>query len=234
MKRFYEKVTVEADDDASVFAVMLDRKPVQTPARRQLQVPSAALAQAIADEWEAQGDEIVVDRMPLTQVAATALDRVALDVGAYAQQVAAYGETDLVCYRADRPDILVARQAATWQPLVDWVAEALSAPLTVTDGVAPVTQPPGSLATLQDAVAAHDIFEMSALGLATTASGSLVIALALSRGRLDVDTAFAAGYLDETWQVEQWGADEEAEVRRANARDDLTTAARFFELCRSA
>lgn len=233
MKRFYKAVTVEADDVASAFAVMLDRKSVQTPARKALQVPGATLAQAIAVEWEAQGDEIVVGSMPLTQVAATALDRISPDVAAYAQQIAAYGETDLLCYRADNPAILVARQMATWQPLVEWVGDAFSAPLTITHGVTPIGQPPGSLTALQAAVAAHNIFEMSALGLATTASGSLIIGLALSQGRLDADAAFEAGYLDEIWQVEKWGTDEEAEASRATARADLKTAAQFFELCRN-
>lgn len=233
MKRFYEAVTVEADEAASAFAVMLDRKSVQTPARKALQLPNASLAQAIAAEWDAQGDEIVVGSMPLTQVAATALDRITPDVAAYARQIAAYGETDLLCYRADNPAILVARQRSTWQPLVDWVGEAFSAPLTVTHGVTPIAQPPESLTALQTAVASHDPFEMSALGLATTASGSLIIALALSQGRLDAETAFVTGYLDEMWQVEKWGTDEDAETRRATARADLETAARFFELCRS-
>lgn len=233
MKRLYKTVTVEADDAASVFAVMLDQKSVQTPARKPLQVPGASLAAAIAAEWEAQGDEIVVGSMPLTQVAATALDRILPDVAAYTQQIAAYGETDLLCYRADNPAILVARQMATWQPLVEWVGEAFSAALTVTHGVTPIAQPSESLTALQAAVAAHNIFEMSALGLATTASGSLIIALALSQGRLDAETAFEAGYLDETWQVEKWGTDEDAEASRETARTDLKTAAQFFELCRN-
>lgn len=233
MQRFYKSVTVETLEQASAFAILLDSKPVQTPARKQLQVPSAPLAQAIAAEWQAQGDEIAVDRMPLTQVAATALDRISPDAPSYAQQIAAYGETDLVCYRADNSQALTVRQIATWQPLVDWVAETFSAPLAVTDGVTPVAQPAETLTALRDAVAAHDIFEMSALGLATTASGSLIIALALSHGRIDADAAFAAGYLDETWQAEQWGSDEEAEVRQQTAHGDIKTAALFFELCRN-
>ena len=233
MQRFYETVTVEVDEAASAFAVMLDQTPVQTPTRQPLQVPSAALAQAIAAEWDAQGDEIAVDRMPLTQVAATALDRILPETVSYASSIAAYGETDLVCYRAQNPDALVARQTATWQPLVDWVAETFSTPMTVTDGVTPIVQPPATLAALQDAVAAHDVFEMAALGLATTASGSLIIALALSQGRIDAQAAFEAGYLDETWQVEQWGSDEDAEASRQNARAELNAAAHFFELCRS-
>jgi len=233
MQRFYKSVTVETLEPASAFAVMLDRKPVQTPARKPLQVPGAALAQAIADEWDAQSGEIAVDRMPLTQVAATALDRVSPDTKTYAQQIAAYGETDLVCYRSHGPDALVARQMAVWQPLVDWTAEIFSAPLTVTDGVAPVAQPPASLSALRDAVIAHDIFEMSALGLTTTVSGSLIIALALSHGRIDADAAFEAGYLDEAWQAEKWGSDEDTEIRQRTARADLKTAAQFFELCRN-
>jgi chaperone required for assembly of F1-ATPase len=233
MKRFYESVTVETLEAASAYAVKLDSKPVQTPARNPLQVPSAALAQAIAAEWEAQSDEIAVEAMPLTQVAATALDRISPDTPSYADQIAAYGETDLVCYRTDNPQPLAARQTAAWQPLVDWAAETFSAPLAVTDRVTPVTQPPDTLTALRDAVAAHDIFEMSALGLATTASGSLIIALALSHGRIDAEAAFAAGYLDEVWQAEQWGSEEEAEVRQQIARADIKTAAYFFELCRN-
>jgi chaperone required for assembly of F1-ATPase len=233
MQRFYESVTVAALEPASAFAVMLDRKSVQTPARRPLQVPGAALAQAIAAEWDAQSGEIAVERMPLTQVAATALDRISPDTPSYARQIAAYGETDLVCYRSSGPNALVARQMAAWQPLVDWVAQTFSAPLTVTDGVTPVAQPPATLMALRDAVAAHDIFEMSALGLAATASGSLIIALALSHGRIDADAAFEAGYLDEAWQTERWGADEEAEVRQRTARADINTAAQFFALCRN-
>lgn len=233
MQRFYESVTVETLEAASAYAVKLDSKPVQTPARNPLQVPSSALAQAIAAEWEAQSGEIAVEAMPLTQVAATALDRISPDTPSYAGQIAAYGETDLVCYRTDNPQPLAARQTAAWQPLVDWAAETFSAPLAVTDGVTPVTQPPDTLTALRDAVAAHDIFEMSALGLATTASGSLIIALALSHGRIDADAAFAAGYLDEIWQAEQWGAEEEAEVRQQTARADIKTAAYFFELCRN-
>ncbi|MCZ6510844.1 MAG: ATPase [Alphaproteobacteria bacterium] len=233
MKKFYETVTVEAHQTASTFAVMLDQKSAQTPARQPLQVPSAALAQAIAAEWEAQSDQIAVDLMPLTQVAATALDRVSSNTASYAQTIAAYGGTDLVCYRALNPDALVALQTAAWQPLIEWVAEAFSASLTVTGGVTPVVQPPTTLAALQDAVADHDIFELASLGLATTASGSLVIALALSHGRIDADAAFAAGCLDEIWQAEQWGSDEDAETSRRNSRADIETAALFFELCRS-
>ncbi len=232
MKRFYKNVSVENRPEPPAFAVMLDRRPVQTASRNPLHLPSASLAQAIAAEWDAQRDEIAPRSMPLTQVAATALDRVAPDTAAYARQIAVYGETDLVCYRAESPQGLVARQAAAWQPLVDWAADAFSAPLTVTGGVAPVVQPPAALSALQDVVSAHDPFELAALGLATNASGSLVIALALSHGRIDANAAFEAGFVDEVWQIEQWGLDEDAEVRQQNARADIETAALFFELHR--
>lgn len=198
-----------------------------------LTVPSAALAQAIADEWAAQSDRIAVRSMPLTQLAATALDRAATDRQAYIRQIAVYGETDLVCYRAESPRALVVRQAKVWQPLVDWAQEALAAALTVTGGVNPVEQTSDTLAALRAAVDAHDAFELAALGLATAASGSLIVALALSHGRLDAGAAFEAGYLDELWQIEQWGRDEEAEIRQQNARTDLEIAARFFDLYRT-
>jgi chaperone required for assembly of F1-ATPase len=232
MQRFYKSVTVEAAEPGSAFAIRLDRRPLRTPARSPLHVPGAALARAIAAEWAAQGDEIAVAAMPLTQVAATALDRVAPDTAAYTRRIAAYGETDLVCYRAGGPQALAARQVAAWQPLVDWAAETFSAPLAVTAGVTPVTQPPATLAALHEAVAARDVFEMSALGLAAAAAGSLVIALALSHGRLDAAAAFAAGFVDEAWQSEQWGLDEDAERRQQNARADIETAALFLELHR--
>ena len=233
MKRFYKSVSVETRPESSTLAVMLDQKPVQTPARKPLHVPGTALAQAIAAEWDAQSDEIAPECMPLTQVAATALDRVAPDIAAYARNIAAYGETDLVCYRANSPQTLVARQSEAWQPLVDWVADTFTAPLAVTGGVAPVAQPPDALSALREAVAAHDIFEMAALGLATAASGSLIIALALSHGRIDAAAAFEAGFVDEAWQAEQWGTDEDAEVRQKNARVDIDSAALFFELHRT-
>jgi chaperone required for assembly of F1-ATPase len=233
MKRFYKNVSVEDQPEPLTFAVMLDQKPVQTPARKPLHVPGADLAEAIAAEWDAQSDEIAPERMPLTQVAATALDRVTPDIAAYTRTIAAYGETDLVCYRAHSPQTLVARQSAAWQPLVDWAADAFAAPLTVTGGVAPVVQPSAALLALQDAVAAHDVFEMAALGLATAASGSLIIALALSHGRIDAAAAFEAGFLDEIWQVDQWGLDEDAQIRQQNARADIDSAALFFELHRT-
>ncbi len=231
MQRFYKRVTVEPEE-AAAFAVMLDQTPVRTPARKPLRVPRAALAEAIASEWEAQGDTIAVEGMPLTQVATTALDRVAPDPDTYSQQISAYGETDLVCYRAESPAALATRQTTVWQPLVDWASETLSAPLAVTSGINPVAQPAKTLTALRKAVVAHDAFEMAALSLATTASGSLIVALALSHGRIDAETAFTAGYLDETWQVEQWGADEEAEARLNIARADLENAARFLALYR--
>lgn len=233
MQRFYKSVTIKPHEKASSFSVLLDEKPVKTPARQPLQVPHAALAKAIAAEWAAQGDEIIVEQMPLTQVSATALDRVAPDANFYARQISAYGETDLVCYRTPDPTSLADRQAEAWQPLVDWASEALQAPLTVTDGITPVSQPEDSLAALQKAVAAHDMFEMAALGLATAASGSLIVALALSHGRIDARAAFEAGSLDETWQIEQWGTDEEVETRLENARADLLTAESFLELYRN-
>jgi len=232
MQRFYKSVSVTPPHAASGFLVMLDNRPVKTPARQSLRLPSAALAQAVSAEWDAQQDQITPANMPLTQIAATALDRVAPNAQVYASRIAAYGETDLVCYRADSPQELVARQSETWQPLVDWVADEFSAPLMVTDGVAPVVQPAETLAALSEAVSAHDPFEMAALGLAAAACGSLVIALALSRRRLDCDAACAASFLDEIWQAEQWGDDADAKARRLAAQRDIEAAAHFFALCR--
>lgn len=232
MKRFYKIVAVGTGEGGG-FTVLLDDKPVRTPGRRLLEVPGRALADEIAGEWAAQEEEIVPDRMPLTQLTATALDRVSVDPEGYVGRIAAYAETDLVCYRAPAPAELAERQARIWQPLVDWVAEAFAAPLAVTDGIAPLAQPESALANMRAAVAAHDRYELAALGSATSVSGSMVVALALSHGRIDATAAFAACQIDEDFQAEQWGTDDDAAEQRALAQRDLAAAQRFFELYRA-
>jgi chaperone required for assembly of F1-ATPase len=168
--------------------------------------------------------------MPLTQLASTAIDRVAPQRDAIVQQVAAYAGTDLVCYRAAHPPELAARQQAVWQPLIDWAVLRYDAPLEITAGVIPIAQPPASLRAFAAAVAEQDDLALAALHLATGASGSLVIALALGEGRLDAAEAFAASQLDESFQIEAWGEDEEQARRRRALAGDIAAAARFLSL----
>ncbi|HLY54043.1 MAG TPA: ATP12 family protein [Stellaceae bacterium] len=228
MKRFYRTVAVEPVGDS--FGVTLDGKSVRTPARKPLAVRQAALAEAIAAEWDAQGERIRPDTMPLTRLANTAIDRVAEMAASVAAETAKYGETDLLCYRADGPPELAARQAAVWQPLLDWASLRFDAPLLVTAGVLPVEQPPDSRRALANAVAALDPLVLAAVADLTRSCGSLVLALALAEGRIDAETAIEAAFLDETHQTERWGEDAEALDRRRRLEAEIRAAARFLAL----
>jgi chaperone required for assembly of F1-ATPase len=228
MKRVYKSVETRAVEGG--WGVALDGRPLRTPAKRDLCVPSERLAAAIAAEWDAQDPEINPDTMPLTRLAATAIDRTGEKRGEIVAEIGAYAGTDLVCYRAAHPPTLAARQEATWQPLLDWAAGRYDAGLAVTSGVLPTPQSPTSLRAYAAAVAALDDFRLTALQSATAACGSLVIALALYEGRIEADAAFAASQLDETFQIEAWGEDAEATQRRALLAEDIKAAAQFFEL----
>jgi chaperone required for assembly of F1-ATPase len=230
MKRFYQKA--EIMPAAGGYGVELDGRPIKTPAKQSLTVPSAVLATAIAEEWEAQQGDIRPAGMPLTRLASTAIDRVMPQREAIVQQIADYAGTDLVCYRAVRPPELVTRQQAVWQPLVDWAVLRYDAPLAVTAGVIPKSQPAASLRAFAAAVAAQDDFTLAALHLATGACGSLIIALALLEARLDSAEAFAASQLDESFQIEAWGEDEEQTRRRRGLAGDIAAAAQFVSLLR--
>ena len=228
MKRVYKKV--ETRPAAGGHGIALDGRPMRTPAKRDLVVPSAALAAAIAAEWDAQQDEIRPATMPLTRLAATAIDRTAQLRQQVVAETANYASTDLVCYRADHQPALAARQQAMWQPLIDWATLRFDAPLSVTAGVIPTQQSPSSLKAFATAIAAHDDFRLTALHTLTAASGSLVLALAVIEGRLNAEAAFAASELDESFQIEAWGEDSEAANRREALAADLAAAARFLEL----
>ena len=180
MKRFYQKA--EPAKRAGGYAIALDGKPIKTPGKRDLLVPSGALAAAIAEEWNAQETEVRPATMPLTRLATTTVDRVATQRDAIVRQTANYAGTDLVCYRAAHPPALAARQQAVWQPLIDWAVLRYDAPLVVTTGVIPTTQSATSLRAFAAAVAEQDDFALTALHVATAACGSLVIALGADRG----------------------------------------------------
>lgn len=228
MKRFYRDAAVEPVGTA--FRVCLDGRPVRTPGKSLLVLPGRALAEAIAEEWVRQDKKIRPETMPLMRLACTGIDRVMPRRQSVIDEIAGYAASDLTCYRAEAPPELVARQAAAWQPLLDWAAERYDAPLRATAGVMPVAQPAGALAALKLAVAQHDDLALAALHSLTTGCGSLVIALALVEGRLDLAGAWATAQLDESYQTEQWGEDEEAAQRRTAVKRDLQTAHRFLGL----
>lgn len=231
MKRFYRAVTVAPG--AAGHEILLDGKPVRTPARTPLVLPTAALADRVAAEWDAQEKDIEPQTMPLTQLANTAIDRVPPRRDEVIDEIAGYGGTDLVCYRASRPAELAARQAAAWQPLLDWLEAGHGARLDCVEGLLPVDQPEGSLAAIRAAVGAFDDFSLAAVHLATGSAGSVVIALALAEGEIDPEAAFAAAYVDELFQAERWGEDAEAAGRWEKIRADLQSAADFIALCRA-
>lgn len=228
IKRFYTEATVAAGDDG--FRISLDGRPLRTPAKSLLTLPARPLAEAIASEWRAQQDEIDATTMPMMQLASTAIDRIAPRRDTVVDEIAGYAGTDLLCYRAEAPAKLVERQAATWQPVLDWAALELDAALTVTAGVIPVCQPETAVAAVRRAVSASDDFVLAGLHGLTMALGSVVLALALRDGRIDAEAACAASFLDEDWQAELWGRDADAEARRARISGEIHATARFFVL----
>ncbi len=230
MKRFYRDVTVAPEGEG--FAIALDGKPLRTPAKAPLLLPSRPLAEAIAAEWHEQGLEVKLGELMLTRLASTAIDLVTARPAEIAAEVARYAGTDLVCYRAVHPPELAQRQHAAWQPLIDWATLRYDAPLEVTAGVVPIAQSAASLRAFAAAVASYPPLELAALHVATSACGSLVVALALVEGRLDVENAFATAQLDESFEIEQWGEDAEQAQRRAALKADMALAHRFIRLLR--
>jgi chaperone required for assembly of F1-ATPase len=228
MRRFYREATVRGG--AAGGEVLLDGKPVKTPARHALALPTPALAEAVAAEWNAQGDKVDPRAMPMTGLANAAIDRVAPDPQAFAAGLAAYGDSDLLCYRAEGPDSLVARQQALWDPILAWARRRYDVDFNVAEGIMHRPQPPATLARLGHEIAVRDPFALAALAPLVTISGSLVVALALAEEAIDPDTAWAAATLDEAWQADQWGEDAEAAARLANRRAEFVAALRFLRL----
>jgi chaperone required for assembly of F1-ATPase len=230
MKRFYKDTAVDAADGG--FRVLLDGRPMRTPSKAVLVLPTKPLAEAIATEWREVPEkaEINVTHLPLTRLAATGLDRVTNQRERVIDDTAKYGASDMVCYRATDPASLVQRQHQAWQPLLDWLAERYGARLSVANGTTFVTQPDEALATLRETVAAHGDLALSALYNLTHVAGSLVIALALSEGRLSAADAFTAAQLDELYQIEKWGEDPIATKRHDGIRRDIEAGTRFLAL----
>ena len=235
MKRFYKETGVEEAENGG-WRVLLDGKPMRTPAKSVLVVPTRALAEAIAEEWRSvpEAAEIKVTQLPLTRLAATALDRVTTQRERVIADTAKYAGSDLLCYRATDPESLVRRQHETWQPLLDWAVAQYGASLRVAGGTTFVDQPAEALGRLEAAVAAHGDLALSALYNLTHIAGSLVIALAVAEGHLAADRAFDAAQLDEIYQIEKWGEDPIAAQRHASIRHDIEAAARFLRLLEDA
>jgi chaperone required for assembly of F1-ATPase len=227
-RRRYREVAVVARD--GLHGVTLDGEVVTTPGGKPLLLPQRALAEAIAAEWQAQGDELDPSTLPLTRLAGSALDVVAPQRAAVVERTAAYAATDLLCYPALGPEALAGRQEAGWQPLVDWVERHYGAPLLATAGIVAIAQPAASLITLRRAVEAADLWRLTALAAATAACGSLILALALAEGEIDAAAATELSLLDESYQSERWGEVPEAAERRAALSAEIAAAARFLAL----
>ena len=228
MKRFWKEVSVERE--SSGWAIRLDERPVRTPARASLVVPSEPLAEAIADEWRSVGESIDPRAMPLTGLANAAIDRIAPDKPAFAASLALYAESDLTCYRAEGPRELAERQAKSWDEMLGWARRRYDVDFATTSGVVHVAQPQATVERLAHAVAALDAFHLAGLSPLVTIGGSLVVALAVLEKAVNADRAWKAVSIDERWQLEQWGSDAEAEAALDIRRRDFMAAASFLEL----
>ena len=234
MKRFWDSAGVESAGD--LWQVVLDGKPMRLPGGSPLLMAARGLADAVAEEWcragGAKGGAMSFADTPLTRMAGTAQERVAPQAEAVALELARYGESDLLCYWAEEPDELVRRQAAGWQPWLDWAAWRYQARLEVTTGVMHRVQSPAALAALAAAVAAQPVAGLATLGIIVPATGSLVLGLAVVEGAMDAAAATEAAQIDEVYQAEAWGVEEESEERRFRVAGEIALAARYLTLSR--
>lgn len=228
MRRFWKEVAVVPEGDG--WGIALDGRPVRTPQRAPLAVMSVALAEAIAEEWAAVGETIAPAAMPMTGLSNAAIDIAAPDLTTFAEPVAAYAESELFCYREDRDAMLLAEQAALWNPLLAWAEARYGVEFAITQGILPVDQPPATVAGLRAAVLVLDAWRLTALTPLVTIGGSLVAGLALVEGAQDADALWEAVSLDELYQERRWGADDLAIAARAKKRADWDNAVRFLNL----
>jgi chaperone required for assembly of F1-ATPase len=228
VKRFWKEVAVEPEEGG--WGIRLDGKPVRTPARISLVIPSAALAEAVADEWRAVEGEIDPRAMPLTGLANAVIDRVAPAKDAFAAGLARYAQSDLLCYRAAGPQELVAIQQAAWDALLDWARRRYDVDFVTAEGIVHVDQPAGTVERLTHAVEALDAFHLAGLSPLVTIGGSLVAALAVLKGAITPEQGWDSVSIDERWQIERWGADAEAELALERRRREFLSGARFLKL----
>jgi chaperone required for assembly of F1-ATPase len=225
-KRLYQRAEACALDGG--FTVRLDDRPVRTPGRAKLVVPTLALAQALAQEWADQGTHINPPAMPINQMAQSAIDLVSANLAGVQSELSTYAGTDLLCYRVETPVSLAERQHQAWQPWLDWAAEVYGARLAVTDGIIAIRQDPVALDRLKLAVKGFDHFRLAALQRAVTVSGSLILGLALARGALDGEQVCDLAEIDDKYQIERWGDDIKLAAERDRRRRDLIAAGRYF------
>jgi chaperone required for assembly of F1-ATPase len=229
-KRFYSAVAVVPIEGTSGFRVLLDGKPMRTPAKHHVELPTRALAEAIAGEWAAQGERIYPASMPLTRLANSAIDGVITRQAQVRADIAKYASSDLVCYRAEQPAALVAQQRAAWDPILAWASDTLRARLVVANGIMPATQPAEAIAAIGASLEQHDAFALVAMHVMTTLMGSALLALAHAHGRISAEAAWAAAHVDEDFQISQWGEDSEAKARRARRWAEMAAASRLLAL----
>jgi chaperone required for assembly of F1-ATPase len=229
MKRFWTEVAVTPER-----GILLDGRAVRTPGRLPLVLPTAALASLVAGEWRAVEDTIDPRAMPMTGLANAAIERVAAEPAVFAASLARYAEADLLCYRADAPDELIARQAAAWDPPLAWARTRYDVAFVVATGIVHRPQPPATLARIGEAAAALDPFALAALSPLTTLTGSIVLALAVAERAMSADEAWAAATVDETWQAERWGEDAQAAALLAERRREFNAAVTFLQAISSA
>ena len=225
MKRFYKDVSVKKAGES--FQILLDGKPVKTPAKAALVLPTMALAKAIAAEWQAQIEEIKTEAMPLTRLSNSSIDRTRLYKDIVIDEMVNYARHDLLCYRAEGPKDLIKAETAAWDPYIKWVGENLTLKFKVTTGIETVTQDPDSMARLKAMLSLLDEFKLTALHTATTLSGSAILALALWEGLNPADKIWTASQVDEIYQAEKWGEDAEA-TKMAKGKHDLWLAVGEF------
>ena len=224
IRKFYKVATVVQVAGARVWEIHLDGRALKTTAKRDLHLPTRSLAQAIAYEWNAQEKDVVPTTMPVTQLVFTGIDNFGDEIDLIRDETAKYGETDLLCYRVSEPKALGALQDESWQPLLDWAAKQLDAPLTVTRGIMAVDQPAQSLFALRRPLDRLDILHITALRTLVGATGSLVLALAVYFGRISPDEAVELATLEERFQIETWGPDEDLEGSLEGKREDARSA----------
>lgn len=230
-KRFWKTTSVEPVPGG--FTVALDGRAMKTPAKAPFVAPSRALADAAAAEWDAQDGPIRPTTMPVTRAINVAIDRVTPDHAAVVDIVAEYGATDMLCYRAAWPGPLAAREAEGWDPILDWVERTYGISMTRVEGVVHVAQPEAAVKALHAAVAAFDPYALTALHELVSIAGSLGLGLAVAAGRLDAPEAWRLSRIDEDFQIEQWGEDDEAQALAARRHRDFLAADRFLTLLRT-
>jgi len=229
-KRFYEKAHYEPRD--GVFCLLLDGKPALTPAKNALEVPSEALAKAMANEWEQQAEQIDPTAMPLTKLANSALDHVDARRQEVIDDIVRYAGNDLICYMAEDPQELMMKQMATWGPVLDWLRQGLGANFEVAYGVNHMTQSEQSLGQVKLVLQDLDAFSLTSLHTMTTLMGSALLMLAHIAGMYDVTSIWQSAHIDEDWQMSKWGKDAEALARREQRWREMQAASRFLDLLR--